>query len=311
MYKRLPRLVATALIATLGGWIAAMPAAQAWDVSYDFTASGEFARYRGCDEPEMLGQEEIAGSVTFKVLTVAPPANAEDYGTHVQSWSKDWVLAEFSGETSQGPLGPLPFDSTSPAEGLRYLYGVAREPDTAAGHSQAALKQYLKVDYDQNHVYYRDTFLNRFSYEEPWFSGLNFDPGRSPEYNYLYRGDYYIDYSSYPCPEGSYAEGYHPAWGTNGLFAFWADEPDAWVVASLDLAPLADKLAALPGGRGLSVLISTVQAQYDAGDMAGACQMLTAFSSQARGLAHNQNFAEMAGDALLDAELIGKILECN
>jgi len=239
--------------------------------------------------------------VSFKVLTVAPPANAEDYETYVQSWAADWVLAEFSGTTPQGSLDPMPFDSDSPSEGLRYLYAVAREPFTAAGHSQAALKQYLKVDYDQNRVYYRETFLNRFSYGSPWFSGLDFDPGRSPEYNYLYRGDYYLDYS-YTCTEGWPT----PVYGTNALFVI-----DTWALDSIDLAPLADKLAATREGKGLAVLIRKVQAHYEAGDLTSACQMLTTFTRQAQGLEHNPNFAATAADAILDAQVIGKILDCG
>jgi hypothetical protein len=270
-------------------------------VSYNFTASGQVGRYTGCGGPEMLDPEEISGSATFKVLRVAPPDDAISDATYAASWEGGWVLVEFSGDTTEGPLDPMPFDSAPPYEGLEYLYAVTRQPSTAAGHSQAALKHYLKVDDDLNRVYYRETFLNRFSYGSPWFSGLDFDPGRSPEYNFLYRGDWYFDYS-HSCAEGFPT----PTYGTNALFVI-----DTWDLAAIDLAPLADELAAVPGGKGLSVLIGSVQAYYDAGDTFSACSMLDAFLRQARGLARSAHLAEMAGGAIQDAELVRKILECN
>jgi hypothetical protein len=312
MDKRVRKVTATAALGMMTGLLVSIPAAQAWDVTYDFKATGNIYHFEndGCSQPELGSSEEVTGSVTFKVLSVQPPASAYTDGqTYASCENCDWVVTEFTGETSEGSLDPAPFDESAPSADLYYIYEVNNLYDSNYSN-QSGLKQYRKVDEDR--VLYRDAFMHRFMYgESSWFSGLGFDPGRSPQYNYLYRGDYYIDYGQEVCPEGSDRVGYYPAYGTNGLFVIDATAADAWVLSSIDLMPLADKLAATQGGKGLSVLVSSVQAYYDAGDVTSACQMLVAFSHQAQGLAHNRNFAEMVESATLDAELIGKILECD
>ena len=298
MYKHLSRLAATALITTLGGWVGAIPTAQAWDVTYSFSGNGRIDTFTGNGGDITPGEDEsISGTVTFRILRVTPPAGAYTDGeTFANSWDNDWVLTEFRGLTSKTSLelDPAPFDS--PSDDLFYNYEVNHlwDPEISKYSNQAGLKQYRKVD--GMIVRYREAFLNRMMYSDPpWFAGLGFDPASSPQYNLLYRGDYWIDYTS--------GADWH---GTNGRF-----DISAWVLVAVDLAPLVSKLATARGGKGLSVLISLVQAYYDAGDTTGACHTLTAFSRQARGLSHNQDFADMVEDANLDAELIGKILGCD
>lgn len=294
MYKRTPTLTVTAVLAAVTGLTAMTPAAQAWEVKYNFTASGRINTFTGTADQWTEGEPEevVGGAVTFKVLRVAPPADAYTDGTTIAAYNGDgWIETEWQGSTSAGDIEPVPL----PTGVLVHSVGVHNgyDPGTSDYSSQDTVKYYYDTSGTVNFGT-RYAGISRQTYgEAAWFAGLNFDPRQSPQYNFLWVADYAIDFSNNHT-------------GFSGGFLI-----DSWTLASLDLQPLADKLASVPQGRGLAVLISSVQAYYDAGDTTSACRMLTAFTRQAQGLSTNKNFSDMADGAILDADVIGTILECD
>jgi hypothetical protein len=285
---------ASAVSAMIAGLIVSAPAAQAWDVTYSFTASGQIYHYTGIENTWIPGEPENVtdGAVTFKVLRVAPPTDADTDGATIAAYNGDgWIETEWQGHTSAGEIEPVPL----PAGVLVHSVAVHNlyDPGISDYSSQDTVKYY----YDTSGTVRfgtRYAGISRQMYgEAPWFTGLNFDTGLAPVYNFFWVADYAIDFA-----------GNHT--GFSGGFLI-----DSWTLVSLDLLPLARKLASVPQGRGLAVLINSVQAHYDAGDIASACRTLAAFTRQAQGLSNNANFSEMASDAVLDAGLIRKILECD
>jgi hypothetical protein len=279
------------LLALLGG-TAAAPVVNAWDVTYDFTASGRNYTFTGNGAEWIEGdQETISGAVTFKVLRVAPPAGAiTDHSTYAISNSGDWVEVEFTGETSAGPIAPSP----NPGDLLRYDLQVANRYDPGASDysAQAATKNYFdvsgSVDYGE-----RSAGVNRFMYGgAPWFSGLNFDPRVSPQYNYLYANNYSRIGDDYT--------------GRAGSFAI-----DSWRLASIDLRSLAESLAAVGPGRSLASKIRQAQAYYDADDLQSACLMLADFANQVRAQRGKSLTDQIADKLTADATAIITIVGCH
>lgn len=69
-----PQRFAGRLAAALSTLALIAPVAGAYEIAYDFTASGNFATFTGSGPAMTMGDtEEISGSVTFNVLTEAPP----------------------------------------------------------------------------------------------------------------------------------------------------------------------------------------------------------------------------------------------
>lgn len=281
------------LLMSMIGCTLAAPAVNAWDVTYDFTAWGWNYTFTGIGAETIWGpQETISGSVTYKVLRVAPPPGAyTDGSTYAISNSGDWVNVEFSGETSAGPIAP------SPSLGglLRYDAQVTNrytDPGNADYSAQATWKNYFdvsgNVDYGE-----RAAGVNRFMYgAAPWFTGLNFDTGFSPQYNYLYTSDYSRTGGNYT--------------GRAGLFII-----DSWTLASIDLQPLADSLLAVGPGRSLASKIRVAQAYFDADDLQSACLTLMDFENQVRALRDKALSGDVADKLTADAALIMSIIGCN
>ncbi|TAK55525.1 MAG: hypothetical protein EPO25_03660 [Gammaproteobacteria bacterium] len=110
----------------------AAPAALAYEITYDFTATGIFATYTGIGfETEPSDSEEMSGSVTFHILSVAPPPEPDafvndDHTGAYDYYSGNWVRTEFSGTTTRGPIAPVPAAEECGADGDVYgpLYWV-------------------------------------------------------------------------------------------------------------------------------------------------------------------------------------------
>jgi hypothetical protein len=293
MSKRMQMRSATAVLAAIAGLTVTVPVAQAWDVKYDFTASGHIYRFTGVEAVQVQGDtENVSGAVVFKVLRVAPPPDAYTDGTTIAAYNGDgWIETEWQGHTSAGEIEPLPLPTGilvhSVAVHNRY------DPDTSDYSSQDTVKYYYDTS---GAVAFGTRFagIGRAMYVGvPWFAGLDFDPGVSPQYNFLWVADYSRDFA-----------GNHTGFSGNFLI-------DSWTLASLDVLPIAEELAEVPQASGLAMLIRSVQAHYDAGDVTSACRRLAAFTRQAQGLSNNDNFSEMASDLILDARLIAKILQCS
>ena len=240
----------------------------------------------------MGAPEDISGAVTFKVMRVAPPADAYTDGATIAAYNGDgWIETEWQGYTSAGDIEPVPLPTGILVHSVAVHHGY--DPDTSDYSSQDTVKYYYDTS---GTVAFGTRFagISRQTYGvDAWFNGLNFDPGRSPQYNFFWVADYTIDFA------GNYT-------GFSGGFLI-----DSWTLASLNLLPLAEKLAGVPQGSGLAMLIRSVQAYYDAGNTTGACRTLKAFTRQAYGLSNNQDFSEMANSAILDAEVIAKALGCD
>jgi hypothetical protein len=278
---------------TLLGCTAAAPVVNAWDVTYDFTAWGWNSTFTGNGADAIDGpQETISGTVTFKVLRVAPPAGAiTDGSTYAISNNDDWVEVEFSGETSAGPIAPSP----NAGDLLRYDIHVTNRytnPGNVDYSAQATWKNYFdvsgNVDYGE-----RTAGVNRFMYgAAPWYNGLGFDSRMSPQYNYLYTSDYSRIGANYT--------------GRTGFFVI-----DGWTLASIDLQPLADSLMGVGPGHSLASKIRAAQAYYDAGDLQSTCLMLADFANQVEAQREKSLTGEIAEKLIADVAAIGTIVGCD
>jgi hypothetical protein len=269
------------------------PAAQAWDVTYNFTAWGWNSTFTENGAESIQGDEEtISGAVTYKVLRVAPPADAFTDGlTYAISNSGDWVEVEFSGETSAGPIAPSP----NPGDLLRFdaqVYNRFTNPGNVDYSAQATWKNYFDVSGDVDYGE-RSAGVNRFMYgAAPWYAGLNFDSRQSPQYNYLYTGNYSRTGGNYT--------------GRSGFFII-----DSWTLASIDLRPLADSLQGVGPGRSLASKILAAQAYYDAADLQSTCLMLSDFAAQVWAQRDKSLTGELADKLTADVTLIMTVIDCD
>ncbi|MBM5810494.1 MAG: hypothetical protein FJ191_00800 [Gammaproteobacteria bacterium] len=132
----------------------AAPAALAYEITYDFTAIGYFGTYTGVGfETTPSASEEISGSVTFNVLSVAPPPEPDaffndDHTRAYDNYSGNWVRTEFSGTSSRGSIAPVPVGEECGVDGYVYgpLYFVEVNNNTTLDvntySNQSSFKQY-------------------------------------------------------------------------------------------------------------------------------------------------------------------------
>lgn len=301
MNMRFEELLATRLSLTVAALLLAAPVVQAYEITYDFTAHGTVTTFNneptGTEGPE----ETISGSVTFDVRTVAPPAGATTLdGYYAVAWDDPavaddtWVIMSLTGTTSQGSLEPAGL----PGDALYHLIQVSNTFDSwCADYSiQGTTTQYFQAVGEGGALqHYDQVEFHRFTCDAPaWFDGLNFDSGLSPQYNYLYRSNYWISFAT------------DPPYDKDGYASVFVI--DTYVVS---LRPLAEAVAGVGPGQSLASKMRVAQAYYAAGDMQSTCLMLADFASEVRAQRGKKLTIALADKLTADTGAVMTVLGCN